>query len=144
MTLDFDFARFDPLSTQLGAVLTDSRFAVIPEELVSQSPRIFEQKIFVLLQDIVAITEVDLTTQDPLQIESIVDRIAFAQAYFFEEAFQKSVATYIDLYRLSDVDEEVEAYTALETLFDELIRAVHTTLKSVRYTELITRLNAIL
>ena len=144
MRLEFEFSRLTPYAPQVATILADSRFATIPEELTSQSVQILEQKLIVLLQDIQAITEVDLASQDALQIESIVDRITFAQQYFFEEAFQKSIATYIDLYRLSDVDEEVEAYVKLEGLFDELIRSIHTTLQQFNYTELITTLNTIL
>ena len=144
MLLEFEFSRLTPYAAQVATIMADSRFATVPEELTSQAVQILEQKLIVLLQDIQAITEVDLQAQDPLQIESIVDRISFAQQYFFEEAFQKSIATYIDLYRLSDVDEEVEAYVKLEGLFDELIRSVHTTLKRFHYTELIATLNTFL
>lgn len=144
MTLDFDFRRFAPYTTQVATVLNDSRFATIPEELFPNSGQIFEQKLFVLLQDIQLITELDLAEQDSLQIESIIDRISFAQVYFFEEGFQKSIETYIDLYRLSDVEEEVEAYVQLLALFDELLEKVHALLEELRYPHLITTLNTLL
>jgi hypothetical protein len=141
--LCFDFQKFQQYKPQLSAVLTDSQFANIGEPLQSSVIRIFEKKIEVILEDINSIqeTDLDLVEQD---IDTIIDRLSFAQKYFFENEFEKSIETYIDLYLMSDLDEEIFAYRRIQLIFDELLQAIHTYLQEIEYSKLISNLNTFL
>lgn len=142
--LDINFNHLNPYKTQLNAVLKDSEFAQIPKELQDSVVRIFEQKINVLIKDVEMIVEEGVENLDEEKISKILDRLSFAQKYFFEDGFQKSIETYIDMYLISDAEDEIYAYRKLEMFFAQLIRQIRMYLEEINYAQYIGKLNSLL
>ena len=139
-----DFSRLEGYQSQLHSILLDSEFAIISKDLQGSVVRIFSKKIEVLLSDITHIVSTPVASLDDQQLDQIVERLGFAQQFIYEEKFFKSIETYVDLYVMSDSEEEIKAYRNLEVFFQELISDITQYLESIDYASYIGRLNAVL
>jgi hypothetical protein len=135
-------SQIESFPEQLAAILIDSKFVAIPTQLYTKSLNIFERKMDVLLTEITQLVEMGVDNLDDEHMDEILDRIEFAQKYFFEEAFDKSVESFLDMYLISDLDDELRAYRHLEVYFHTLSTQIQHYLHSINYPQFIGQLNA--
>jgi hypothetical protein len=140
--LKIDTELLIPYTDQLAAVLVDSKFARIPHNLYSNSVEIFEKKLTLLLSEVENITQINLKTIDSL--DEVISRIEFAQKYFYEDAFAKSIESFLDMYLISDLDEELRAYRVLEQYFLNLDYRIKSYLIEINYPQFIGNLNLLI
>ncbi len=140
--LNFDFSVFRGYSQQLFDVLNDTEFAQLNEKLKGSTVRIFEKKLQVLMQDIEHIVELDLDEVEDGQLETIVERIGYMQDFVYEEAFDKSIESFVDLYIISDVEDQVKGFRVLQMHLQQLVKVLRSELAAMNYSEFIGRLNS--
>lgn len=142
--INFDFSVMKGLERQVFEVINDCEFAALDIKLASSSVTILEKKLEVLIQDIEYMTSQDVGELMEHKKDEAIERLTHLQYYVFQEGFAKSIDGFIDMYVMSDMEEEIHAFRKLEVYFGALILELQRKLESIGYTDFVTKINSYL